>query len=270
LMWLFVRDGPYDTAASPFSVKLVGAVMRNRGVRLSTYGYLGHMWELYAMWAWTAAFLLASAQAGGYSTGWVSTATFAVIAIGGVGSWWAGTLADRFGRERIAAGAMAISGTSALLSPFVFGRAPSLSRVGTERRCGFSTVLGTRHGDGRRPLSRNRLDTSDSGGIPADLGDDQRGTDDRRFPWMAMGLPVACDRTRPRDRRNGETCPDWLSWHKKGTRRVPLMVRNQCWCRRQTRRYRRRIRLAAVRSVGCGPDPSGSCDQFRPDRGLAI
>ncbi|GMQ98940.1 MAG: MFS transporter [Acidimicrobiia bacterium] len=129
LMWLFVHDGPYDTTASPFSVKLVGAVMRNRGVRLSTYGYLGHMWELYAMWAWTAAFLLASAQAGGYSTGWVSTATFAVIAIGGVGSWWAGTLADRFGRERIAAGAMAVSGASALLSPFVFGRAPWLVMV---------------------------------------------------------------------------------------------------------------------------------------------
>ncbi|MFV1963238.1 MAG: MFS transporter, partial [Acidimicrobiia bacterium] len=126
LMWLFVQDGPHDTTASPFSMKLVGAVIRNRGVRLSTYGYLGHMWELYAMWAWTAAFLLASAQDGGYSTGWVSTATFAIIAIGGVGSWWAGTLADRFGRERIAAGAMAVSGTSALLSPFVFGRAPWL------------------------------------------------------------------------------------------------------------------------------------------------
>jgi len=129
LMWLFVHDGPHDTTASPFSLKLVGAVMRNRGVRLSTYGYLGHMWELYAMWAWTAAFLLASAEAGGYSTGWISTATFAVIAIGGVGSWWAGTLADRFGRERIAAGAMAISGASALLSPFVFGRAPWLVMV---------------------------------------------------------------------------------------------------------------------------------------------
>ncbi|MFV2000478.1 MAG: MFS transporter [Acidimicrobiia bacterium] len=126
LMWLFVQDGPHDTTASPFSMKLVGAVVRNRGVRLSTYGYLGHMWELYAMWAWTAAFLLASAQDGGYSTGWVSTATFAIIAIGGVGSWWAGALADRFGRERIAAGAMAVSGTSALLSPFVFGRAPWL------------------------------------------------------------------------------------------------------------------------------------------------
>jgi MFS family permease len=124
LMWFFVHDGPYDTAASPFSLKLMGAVAKSRGVRLSTYGYLGHMWELYAMWAWTAAFLFASAEAGGYSTGWVSTATFAVIAIGGIGSWWAGTLADRVGREKIAGGAMAISGASALVSPFVFGRAP--------------------------------------------------------------------------------------------------------------------------------------------------
>jgi len=124
LMYWFVTDGPFDTSAAPFSFKLIGAVVRNRGVRLSTYGYLGHMWELYAMWTWTAAFLFASAQAGGYSTGWVPTATFTIIAIGGVGSWWAGSLADRFGRERIAGGAMAISGASALLSPLVFAAAP--------------------------------------------------------------------------------------------------------------------------------------------------
>ncbi len=124
LMWRLVEDGPFDTVASPFSFKLIGAVVRNEGVRLSTYGYLGHMWELYAMWAWTAAFLYASAQAGGYGTGWVSTATFFVIAIGGLGSWLAGSLADRFGRERIAGGAMVISGASAVVSPLVFGRTP--------------------------------------------------------------------------------------------------------------------------------------------------
>jgi MFS family permease len=124
LMWKFVTDGPYDTTASPFSLRLVGAVVRNKGVRLSTYGYLGHMWELYAMWTWTAAFLFASAQDGGYTTSWVSTATFAIIAIGGVGSWWAGSLADRFGREWIAGGAMAVSGSMALLSPLVFGANP--------------------------------------------------------------------------------------------------------------------------------------------------
>jgi MFS family permease len=124
LMLKFVDDGPYDTAPSPFSIKLVGSVLANKGVRLSTYGYLGHMWELYAMWTWTAAFLFASQKAGGYSTAWVSTATFAIIAIGGAGSWWAGSLADRYGKERIAGGAMAISGTMALASPFVFGAHP--------------------------------------------------------------------------------------------------------------------------------------------------
>jgi MFS family permease len=126
LMLKFVHDGPYDTAPSPFSIKLVGSIVANKGVRLSTYGYLGHMWELYAMWTWTAAFLFASAEAGGYSTAWVSTATFAIIAVGGAGSWWAGSLADRFGREWIAGGAMAISGAMALASPFVFGANPFL------------------------------------------------------------------------------------------------------------------------------------------------
>jgi MFS family permease len=126
LMLKFVNDGPYDTEPSQFSIRLVGSVIANKGVRLSTYGYLGHMWELYAMWTWTAAFLFASAEAGGYSTAWVSTATFVIIAIGGAGSWWAGILADRYGKEWIAGGAMAISGTMALLSPFVFGANPLL------------------------------------------------------------------------------------------------------------------------------------------------
>lgn len=56
-----VTDGPFEVASSPFSISHTGAALRNRGVRLSTYGYLGHMWELYAMWTWTAAFLAASA-----------------------------------------------------------------------------------------------------------------------------------------------------------------------------------------------------------------
>ncbi len=123
-LWKFVADGPYETAPSPFSVAMVGRVVRNRGVRLSTYGYLGHMWELYAMWAWTAAFLAASSEAAGISDSWVPTATFAIIAIGGAGSWVAGILADRHGKELVAGGAMAISGTCAALTPLVFGLTP--------------------------------------------------------------------------------------------------------------------------------------------------
>jgi MFS family permease len=119
-----VGDGPYEVPAQRFRWQQLGIVLRNGGVRLSTYGYLGHMWELYAMWTWTAAFLAASATASGRSYGSIPLITFAVIGVGGLGSWWAGSLGDRLGRTRVAGGAMAVSGTCAALTPVVFGTAP--------------------------------------------------------------------------------------------------------------------------------------------------
>lgn len=124
ILWFGVADGPYDTPPVSFSWHYVGDAVRNRGVQLSTFGYLGHMWELYAMWTWTAVFLAASAAAGGYGDAWVPMATFVIIASGGIGSIVAGILADKVGRTKIAGGAMAISGTCALLTPFVFGASP--------------------------------------------------------------------------------------------------------------------------------------------------
>ena len=124
VMTVGVRDGPYEVAVSPFSWSQISRVLANRGFRLSTYGYLGHMWELYAMWTWTAAWLTASALEGGYDTGWVSTATFLIIAIGGIGSFIAGIWADRSGRTPIAGGSMAISGTCAAATVVLFGLSP--------------------------------------------------------------------------------------------------------------------------------------------------
>jgi len=126
LMGFGLEDGPFEVPSSRFSRKQLGRVVRNRGVRLSTYGYLGHMWELYAMWTWTAAFLSASSTASGVSYGSVPALTFIVIAIGGAGAWLAGIWADRFGRSLVAGGSMAVSGSCALLTPFVFGRSPLL------------------------------------------------------------------------------------------------------------------------------------------------
>lgn len=120
-MMLRVGDGPHEVPTQRFRWDQVAKVARNRGVRLATYGYLGHMWELYAMWTWVAAFLAASGLAAESGYGSVGIITFAVIASGGVGSWWAGALADRIGRTRVAGGALVLSGGCALLTPLVFG-----------------------------------------------------------------------------------------------------------------------------------------------------
>ena len=124
IMGLGVHDGPYETSRSGFEWRHISKVVRNRGFRLATYGYLGHMWELYAMWTWTAAWLLASAEQRGGATGWVPIATFATIAVGGAGAWVAGHSADRRGRTRAAGASLAVSGTCAVATPLLFGAAP--------------------------------------------------------------------------------------------------------------------------------------------------
>ena len=126
LMMSRISDGPFEVPVQRFRWNQVAAVVRNRGVRLSTYGYLGHMWELYAVWTWMAAFLAASAAAHGGTYGSVSLLTFLVIASGAISSAWAGSLADRFGRTVVAGGAMVVSGACALATPILFGRTPWL------------------------------------------------------------------------------------------------------------------------------------------------
>jgi len=110
LVLAFYRDGPHAFERRPFAWSLVGTVLRCREVRLATGGYLGHMWELYAMWTWIAAFLAAGA---GLSGAGADIAAFAAIAAGGAGCVLGGLLADRYGRERLTIGAMALSGACA-------------------------------------------------------------------------------------------------------------------------------------------------------------
>ena len=120
------REGPYPFAARPFSWKLVADVVRVRDWRLSTGGYLGHMFELYAFWTWIPAFLAASTAASAASfrpgSGMVSLIAFGTIAVGGAGCVWGGLTADRLGRERLVTIALAASGSCCLLVGFLFGR----------------------------------------------------------------------------------------------------------------------------------------------------
>jgi MFS family permease len=127
------REGPEPFERRTFSWGLVGSVLRHRETRLAIGGYLGHMWELYAMWTLIALFLLdhftATGVAATAASRWSGIGAFAAIAAGGVGAVIAGIWADQLGRERITIWAMAVSGTCALVSGWLLGSSSLLIAV---------------------------------------------------------------------------------------------------------------------------------------------
>ncbi len=124
IAFFFIEEGPYRTKTPPFNWKFAGEIARSREIVLANLGYLGHMWELYAMWAWTPIFLLASFKSAGLHPRWASFAAFAVIGAGGIGSLIAGQLADRWGRTTLTIASLVISGACAVIVGFLFGGNP--------------------------------------------------------------------------------------------------------------------------------------------------
>ena len=114
VLFLLVPDSPNLPRAARIKPAALAVIWRDPKVRASAFGYFGHMWELYAVWALLPLIVVTRIE-----PSQVSAVVFWIIGAGFIGCAVGGWLALRFGSAQVAAVQLATSGLCCLLAPLM-------------------------------------------------------------------------------------------------------------------------------------------------------
>jgi MFS family permease len=114
IQFFLVKDGPYLPRATHLDLTVIRGVFRHPGFRASAFGYFGHMWELYAVFAYVPSLIAALVDSH------AAVLSFAFFVAGFMGCAAGGVIALRTGSRKVALASLMVSGVLCLISPLLF------------------------------------------------------------------------------------------------------------------------------------------------------
>lgn len=125
IVFIFIPNGPYRKPSKKLQLKAGLSLFSITPFKKAAFGYFGHMWELYAFWAFTPLAIKTFNNINSTSFS-IPLWTFTVITFGALACVLGGILSVRFGSRKVAFISLLISGVFCLISPTLFFVTPIL------------------------------------------------------------------------------------------------------------------------------------------------
>lgn len=118
-LFFLIPNGPFRKKSSQLRLTAGFGLFRITNFRKAAFGYFGHMWELYAFWAFTPFAIQSYNSLSGTAIS-VPLWTGIIITLGAVSCALGGLLSQRYGSKSVAFTALLVSGICCLASPLFF------------------------------------------------------------------------------------------------------------------------------------------------------